>query len=104
MKGAIICLALGLCIFLVLFGREHIFSGKDTIDIHLHDTFYVIAKWHFYLFLFLFLSTISFIGGVIETRFKNKGFLIGMLILLAIDIYLIISIVRSFNETVPTNL
>ncbi|GAC1426859.1 MAG: hypothetical protein NVS1B13_19830 [Flavisolibacter sp.] len=90
MKTALIFLAIGLFLFFFFLTRGNVESSKETIDIHFHDTYYVIAKVHFYLFLFLFISTFSFIGGTIGTRFKNRGFLLGMVILLVVDIYLFI--------------
>src|SRR5438067_2640651 len=92
MKTALISLAFAFCLLIFFFTRVNIYSSsiKDTIDIYFHDTIYVIAKFDFYLFLFLFISTFSFIGGAIETRFKNRRFLIGMVILLVIDNYLFV--------------
>jgi hypothetical protein len=79
-------------LFLFFLTKGSLLPSKETIDFHFYDTYYVIPKVHFYLLLFLFISTFSFIGGTIRTRFKNKGFLIGMVTLIAVDIYMFVRI------------
>ena len=45
-------------LLIIVFGCLAIFSGDRTIDIHLHDTYYVIAFTHFYLASAIILATI----------------------------------------------
>jgi hypothetical protein len=97
MKTALIFLVVAILILVLLWSRVDIWFSESTIDIHVHDTYFVIARWHFILLIILILGTISSLGGVIGTRLRNKPFLISFLIFLAIDAYLYLSFFRSLS-------
>lgn len=98
MKTALIFLAIAI-LLLILFGLNvNIWFRDSAIDVHVHDTYYVIARWHLILAIVLFLGTFSLLGGVLCTRFKNKFFLIAFIIFLGVDLYVIWKIYSLFNS------
>jgi heme/copper-type cytochrome/quinol oxidase subunit 1 len=88
MKTAFIFLALSILLLILFWWRFDIWFSDSTIDIHVHDTYYVIARWHAVLVIILFLGTFSSFGGMIGTRFRNKFFLITLIIFFVADIYI----------------
>ena len=49
---------------------------RDTVDIHISDTYLVIEKKTFFLIILLYLLIFFSIGGIIGTRAHNKIFLL----------------------------
>jgi hypothetical protein len=90
MKGAWIALliALGLLIFLGFTSKVYNTSG--TLDIQLHDTFFVLSYTTVIIFIILFLGTFFSIGGIIGTHFKSNLFWVLIILFLSIDIYLLV--------------
>lgn len=88
MKLAIGFLIIGIFLLLLFFLRSDIWISS-TIDIHVHDTFYVIDKWHFAIAVFIYLLSFFSLGGVFGTRFKNRKFLVTCIITLLIDGYIL---------------
>ena len=88
MKTALAFLFISILILLFLLSKTDIFFGKSTVDIHVHDTYFVIDRLQFIFFIVLILGTVSSFGGVIGTRFRSKAFLIAFLIFLAADVYM----------------
>jgi hypothetical protein len=98
MKIAFIFLALGLIILWIIWSRVPMMIGTSTIDIHIHDTKVVIGFVHLALFLLLFLGTLFFVGGVIGTQFKRKGFTIPFVVFLLADIIVALEIKRVLHQ------
>lgn len=84
MKLAIGFLIIGIFLLSLFFHRSDIWISS-TIDIHLHDTYYVFDKWHFAIVVFIYLLSFFSLGGAIGTRFKNKKFLVTWIITLLVD-------------------
>jgi heme/copper-type cytochrome/quinol oxidase subunit 1 len=95
-KTALIFLFTGILLLTLLYLKSGIFFTKKTVDIHLHDTYYVIAYLHFIILIVLFVGTAFSIGGVFGTRFRNKYFLIPAAVFLFADVVLILQIVPYF--------
>ena len=85
MKGAIIALIVGFILLIISYVRIDIYRSKGTIDVHLHDTYFVLSYTSVVVFLFLFLGTFFSVGGVIDTHFKGKLFWALAIIFLLID-------------------
>lgn len=98
MKTALIFLVIAILILLLLWSRVDIWFGNSTIDIHIHDTYFVIARWHFILLIILILGSISSLGGVIGTRFQNKAFITFFFIFLAVDAFIAWEVYNLFHS------
>jgi len=91
MKTALIFLIVAILILVFLWTRVNVFSFRDatTIDIHVHDTYYVIDRWFVIIMIILFPGTLSSLGGVIGTGVRNKFFLIAFIIFVIADLYIV---------------
>lgn len=98
MKGAFIALCFSILLLILLYYNQNLAFGKSIIDIHFHDTYFVISDLYFFLFLFLFMGTSFTIGGVIGSSFKSKVFWLLLILFLAADIYCTLKIYRTFVD------
>jgi hypothetical protein len=89
MKLAIGFLIIGIIILVLFIKRSDVWVTKKTIDIHIHDTYFVIDKWHLAIAIFFYLLTFFSFGGVIGTKFKSKGFLLTFISTLLIVGYIL---------------
>lgn len=99
MKSALIFLAVSVLILLLIWWRCDVWFSNSTVDIHFHDTYFVIAHFYFVLFVILFLGTFSSLGGVIGTKFQNKIFIVSLIIFLVSDSYIIWNVYSSFHPS-----
>ncbi|MEP6681975.1 MAG: hypothetical protein ABJA35_01900 [Parafilimonas sp.] len=75
MKKLFIACGIAIAIYLIPFFVFDIYSGNTAIDIHLHDTYFVISHWSFVIMsavvlLFLF-SLVSSILNKFHTNLFN---------------------------------
>jgi len=99
MKTALTFLLISILVLLFLWSKTDIFFSKSTVDVHVHDTYFVIDKLQFILFIVLIPGTLSTLGGVIETRFRSKAFLLVLLIFLAADAYVFYPLLELIDLT-----
>jgi hypothetical protein len=91
MKSALVFLVIGIVLLAVLLSTLHIWRGASTIDIHVHDTMYVLPYTIFIFFILLILGTFFFLGGAIGTGFKNKYYLIPLFLFVLMDTYTLLN-------------
>ena len=90
-------LSLGLTILLILFLLGWSFP-PETIDIHLHDTMFVISRWHILTLLFFL---ITFIVYFIKESRKSFRQALPNCLLIAIGLTLVIlltSLIQAFSQ------
>jgi cytochrome c oxidase subunit 1 len=97
MKTALIFLAISILLLVLIYSRVDIWFGETTIDVHIHDTYFVIARWHAIFSIILFLGTFSSLGGAIGTRFHNKFFFIAFIVFAVFDLYIVWSVRSLFT-------
>lgn len=98
MKGALIGLFIALALLVLLYFRMNVYSSKGTIDVHVHDTYFVLSYASVIVFVLLFVGTFLAVGGMIGSFFRSKLFWVLTVLFLSIDVYCIITIYKSFNE------
>jgi len=104
MKGAFIALVIGIVLLLLLYFGLDIYSRKNMVNIHLHDTYFVLNYASVFLFLLLFLGTFFTIGGIIGSQFKSKLFWILALFFITIDTYYFLTYYNAFNGMEATSI
>jgi len=98
MKGAFTLLAIGIVFLVFSYSKLNIFWGNSAIDIHLHDTYFVMSRSFVMLFILFFLGTLFAIGGFVGSRFKNKIFLFLTIFFLSFDTVYAIAAYKSFGK------
>ncbi|MDB5196690.1 MAG: hypothetical protein JWP88_1061 [Flaviaesturariibacter sp.] len=98
MKAAFIFLFIAVLLLAFVFWRSSFWFRSNTIDIHVHDTYYVVAYSHFILLLFLIVGTAFSLGGAVGTRFRHLIFLYLLSGFALADIVLALLILRSFSQ------
>jgi hypothetical protein len=104
MKGAFIALIIGIVLLVLLYLKVEMRSSNGTIDIHLHDTYFVLSHTSVFIFLLLFLGTFFALGGVIGSHFRSKVFWVLVVLSLSIDTYYVVSFYKALNEADVTAL
>ncbi len=99
MKAALISLFFGFVLLVLLFLKMDVYKSKGTIDVHLHDTYFVLSYASVMVFVLLFLGTFFSVGGIIGTYFKSKLFWILCVLCLSIDTYYFMKFYKAFNDT-----
>lgn len=89
MKGAWIAFFIALSLLFLLCVTAKIYNTSGTIDLQLHDSYFILSYATVIIFILLFLGTFFSIGGIIGTRFKSIVFWVLLLVFLSIDIYYI---------------
>lgn len=89
MKGALIALSIGIVLLIFLFSETASYSS-GTIDMHLHDTYFVLSYAAVIGFVILFLGTCFSIGGIFGSHAKSKLYLVLLALFLSVDIYYIV--------------
>ena len=96
MKGALIGLLISIILLFSLSFKMSTHRTKPTIDIHFHDTYFILSYTSVVIFLILFLGTFFTFGGTIGTNFKNKLFWVLALAFLGVDIFFIVRNYKLF--------
>jgi hypothetical protein len=99
MKTAFLFLFISIVFLALIYSRVDVWFSPSTIDIHVHDTYFVIARRQAIFFIILFLGTFSSIGGVIGTKFGNKTFIVLLIIFVVVDIYIFWNLYSSFYHS-----
>ena len=71
MKNGIIAIVSFIFILLIIFIAQ-IYMGNRTIDVHLHDTYFVINYWTFIMLCVLILTFAVSLTTSVILRFQNK--------------------------------
>ena len=98
MKGAWTALFIGVALLTLLYLKIDIYRSKGTIDIHLHDTYFVFSYASVMVFVLLLLGTFFSVGGIIGSCFKSKSFWILALLFLSVDTYYILTYIRLLSK------
>ena len=98
MRTALIFVAVAVLVLTLLYLLTDVWFRPSSIDIHVHDTYFVINRPHVLLLLLLYLGTFFLLGGTIGTKLKNKVFLILFLVFLAADVYLFWNVYSAFHR------
>ena len=98
MKAAIISLVIGIILLLFFLFGSYIQNYKSGIDIHVHDTYFIISYFSFTVFITLFLGTFFSLGGAIGTAFKNKSFVYLLLIFVLLDAFYIARYIKLMDQ------
>jgi hypothetical protein len=85
MKVAVGFLLVGIMLLILMLLKADVRFRDGTVDLHLHDTYFVIHPLHFVVVVLLFSLTLFAIGGVIGTGLKNKAFLLTLLVSFALN-------------------
>lgn len=103
MKLGFVFLILGIIILIFLkFMLKH-FIGlsfwiwPETVDVHVYDTKYVVNGFDFFTPIVLFLGTLFLIGAVLGTKLRNRTVLILLILMLAVDTYVVIRFIKLFS-------
>lgn len=89
MKTALLFLSIPILFLIISLNRVDVWMiNSKTIDIHFHNTYFVIDHVTALIALVVVLGTFFFTGGVIGTKFRKRFFLIGFLIFIVVDLYL----------------
>lgn len=99
MKGALIGLFAGVVLLVAPFLTLPIYRGASSINIHLHDTYFVIDYLSATVFVLLVLGTFFSIGGIISTRFRRRVFAALLILFLAIDAFYIVAFYKALQNT-----
>jgi ribose/xylose/arabinose/galactoside ABC-type transport system permease subunit len=97
MKVAIGFLIAGILLLVLFFLNADIWFRDKSVDLHIHDTYFVIDRLHFVLAVLLFLLTVFALGGVIGTRLKSKSFLVTLLVAFTLNGLAVWWVYRQFN-------
>ena len=97
MKVAWITLSIGAVLLILFFSRAQLWVRKATIDIHVHDTYFIVPYLFLILFFFLFLGTFFTLGGLVGTSFRNKYFIGAFIFFALADAYFIVQYLGMFR-------
>jgi hypothetical protein len=93
--GSLMAIALLMLAFIWLSG----YKTESSFDVHIRDTWYILDYSIAIVFSILLIGTFFSIGGVIATHFKNKLFVILLVIFLSLDFFIIASFYISFTSS-----
>jgi hypothetical protein len=89
MKTALVFLAGAILLLVFVLWNLDVHFTNDTVDLHFYDTYFIVANSQVVLAIISFSGTLSSLGGVIGTRFRNKFFLIALTVFLLADAYIL---------------
>ena len=98
MKGALIGLFLGGILLVLQLYKNVININKESIDVHVHDTYFILSYKSVIIFLLLYLGTFFILGGLIGFHFKSKMFLVSTITILLIDVYYFIKFYKAIKK------
>jgi len=71
-KGAFIGLAVGIVLPVLLSLMLDVDVRATTIDVHVHDTYFILSYFYLLLLIVLFLGTLISFGALAGSHFKSK--------------------------------
>jgi hypothetical protein len=74
MRAGVITIFVILLILFIIFFSLQIYVANSALDIHLHDTYFVIDFWTIAFWITLFLLFAFSLAVSISSKFKNKIF------------------------------
>jgi heme/copper-type cytochrome/quinol oxidase subunit 1 len=91
LRTALIFLLAGILMFLYFGWRLDVFFSETSVDIHIRDTYFVVANYHMAIAVLLVLTLFFSLGGMIGSRFKTWLYIILFLIATSFIIYIVVS-------------
>ena len=74
MKKVLTIISLPVLVVLIIFFYSATYIGNSAIDIHFHDTYFVIAHWYFLILYFFMLTFLFSLIACFVSKFRKKTY------------------------------
>lgn len=93
-----LALVIGIALLIFVYFKTAVYATKESLDFHLHDTYFVLSYPFAIGFVVLFLGIFFSVGGIIGSRFKGKLFWMMLLLFLAAGFWYFFPFFQLLNE------
>ena len=98
MKGALIALLIGTGLLVLIEWNADVRFFTTSVDVHVHDTYFVLDYIFFFLSLLVYLGIFFSVGGLISTGFRGKIYWLLLALFLLAATYYFIDFFNVFNS------